>query len=116
MRPRNPYPEDWETIAGLVKDLAENCCEACGHPHDYPSGHVLTVHHLDDDPANNRIENLVALCQRCHLSIQSKFFPGQSWLAGLAPEWATRRGLADPLVTAGPPGQLAAVTTPETPC
>lgn len=28
---------------------------------------VLTVHHRDGDPTNNRSENLVALCQRCHL-------------------------------------------------
>ena len=29
---------------------------------------VLTVHHRDGDPTNNRRDNLVALCQRCHLS------------------------------------------------
>jgi 5-methylcytosine-specific restriction endonuclease McrA len=28
---------------------------------------VLTVHHRDGDPTNNARENLVALCQRCHL-------------------------------------------------
>lgn len=29
---------------------------------------VLTVAHLDHDPANNAEENLAALCQRCHLA------------------------------------------------
>jgi 5-methylcytosine-specific restriction endonuclease McrA len=29
---------------------------------------VLTVHHRDGDPTNNRRDNLVALCQRCHLA------------------------------------------------
>lgn len=27
----------------------------------------LIVHHLDEDPANNRAENLVLLCSSCHL-------------------------------------------------
>ena len=27
---------------------------------------VLTVAHLDHDPANNDLDNLRALCQRCH--------------------------------------------------
>ena len=29
---------------------------------------VLTVHHWDEQPENNAEENLVALCQRCHLA------------------------------------------------
>jgi hypothetical protein len=33
---------------------------------------VLTVHHLDGDKANCRWWNLAALCQRCHLEIQSR--------------------------------------------
>jgi len=28
---------------------------------------VLTVHHLDEQPENNAPDNLVALCQKCHL-------------------------------------------------
>lgn len=28
---------------------------------------VLTVHHLDGDPTNCDRDNLIALCQRCHL-------------------------------------------------
>lgn len=33
---------------------------------------ILTVHHLDEDKANCRWWNLVALCQRCHLSMQKR--------------------------------------------
>ena len=29
---------------------------------------VLTVAHLDQDPTNNALENLRALCQKCHLA------------------------------------------------
>ena len=28
---------------------------------------VLAAAHLDSDPTNNRLTNLRALCQRCHL-------------------------------------------------
>lgn len=33
---------------------------------------ILTVHHLDEDKANCRWWNLVALCQRCHLRMQRR--------------------------------------------
>jgi 5-methylcytosine-specific restriction endonuclease McrA len=33
---------------------------------------ILTVHHLDGDKGNVRWWNLVALCQVCHLSVQSR--------------------------------------------
>lgn len=36
---------------------------------DNPEVHiVLTVAHLDQNPANNDLDNLKALCQRCHLN------------------------------------------------
>lgn len=33
---------------------------------------VLTVHHIDGDPTNNERNNLVALCQRCHLQADAR--------------------------------------------
>jgi hypothetical protein len=36
---------------------------------------ILTVHHLDGDKANDAWWNTLALCQRCHLSIQCKVDP-----------------------------------------
>jgi hypothetical protein len=69
---KSDYPANWNEIALRVKEEAGWKCVRCGEPHDYPSGHVLTVHHLDLDPQNCEWWNLVALCQRCHLHIQSK--------------------------------------------
>jgi len=66
------YPEDWDQIAEHRKDLAEWHCEKCGHVHDPKTGHVLTVHHLDGDTNNSADDNLVAVCQRCHLQLQPK--------------------------------------------
>lgn len=40
---------------------------------------ILTVHHLDGDKANCRWWNLVALCQRCHLTIQGRVQMARVW-------------------------------------
>ncbi len=53
------YPEDWDVIAKAVKEAAGWLCEHCGHVHEVASGYVLTVHHLDGDPANCDDSNLV---------------------------------------------------------
>jgi len=87
------YPPDWPDIARQVKDAADWRCEHCGHPHDPATGHVLTVHHLDGNPANCADDNLVALCQRCHLHIQARYIPGQLMLPGIdAPAWMVKHG------------------------
>ncbi len=36
---------------------------------------ILTVHHLDGDKSNCEWWNLLALCQRCHLQIQTRLNP-----------------------------------------
>ena len=47
---------------------------------------MLTVHHLDGDKANCEWWNLPALCQRCHLKIQTKVDMNQLYLFEHA-EW-----------------------------
>jgi hypothetical protein len=89
------YPASWTEIAARVKQAAGWRCEHCDHSHDRESGHVLTVHHLNGNPADCRRVNLVALCQRCHLHIQAVYRPGQQVLPGIeAPAWMRKRGLA----------------------
>lgn len=41
---------------------------------------IGTVHHLDGNKANCRWWNLLALCQRCHLTIQSRVNPQQPYM------------------------------------
>ncbi len=41
---------------------------------------IGTVHHLDGDKANCVWWNLLALCQRCHLTIQSRVNPQQPYM------------------------------------
>jgi 5-methylcytosine-specific restriction endonuclease McrA len=74
------YPANWTEIALAVKAEAGNKCVRCGHADDRESGHVLTVHHLDMNPANCEWWNLAALCQRCHLHIQNKVIMERVWM------------------------------------
>ena len=77
---KSDYPVDWPEIARRVKEEAGWKCVRCGHPNDYESGHILTVHHLDLNPQNNAWWNIPALCQRCHLSIQGRVVMEQPWM------------------------------------
>lgn len=68
---------DWRALRALVLDRAGNRCEgspafpecraANGQPHPVTGSKVvLTIAHLDQNPANSDPANLRALCQRCH--------------------------------------------------
>ena len=74
------YPPDWQQIANVTKADADWRCIRCDHENSYATGHVLTVHHLDLDKANCKWWNLVALCQRCHLSIQARVVIERPWM------------------------------------
>jgi len=41
---------------------------------------VLAAAHLDSDPANNRMKNLRALCQRCHMLHDRSHHLAQRWI------------------------------------
>lgn len=75
---RSLYPNDWEKISNRIRfERAGGVCEWCGAVHGalHPvtgSRVVLTMAHLDHDPGNCDDDNLVALCQRCHLSYDAE--------------------------------------------
>ena len=83
------YPLDWADISLKVRRKAGFKCENCGHVDNALEGRLLTVHHLDRNTKNNSYWNLAALCQRCHLSLQGKFRPGQLPLLD-PPRWLAR--------------------------
>lgn len=91
MKNRNFYPDDWETISHRIRfERAKGKCELCERLHGglYWNGKrfvkiVLTAAHRgidqpDGTPGdkNNRMdcrdENLIALCQRCHLAFDDR--------------------------------------------
>lgn len=99
------YPEDWKDIALKIKKQAGWKCERCDHTHDPTMGYALTVHHLVPIKSLCEAWNLAALCQRCHLHIQSEVdmfqdyaLPHSAWfiphLKGFQ-EWMERQGEND---------------------
>ena len=68
------YPADGPAISRRIRvDRAKGYCEGCGAVAEYPhpvtgSIMMLTVAHLDHNPANCDPENLRAWCQKCHNS------------------------------------------------
>lgn len=79
MKGTGTYPVDWKAIATQIKDAANWTCIRCNHAHDPKAGYCLTVHHLTGEKANCEWWNLVPLCQRCHLHIQSKVVMERVW-------------------------------------
>ena len=86
------YPKNWKEIRAQILKRANNKCEFCGVP-NYAVGYrtdlggfvkadndievyksqgkkrikiILTIAHLDHNPANCNPNNLRALCQKCH--------------------------------------------------
>ncbi len=106
----NRYPLEWHS-GKIQHDLHNRIgwkCEHCGaqfQPGDtrHPSlinrdgkPLILTVHHLDGNPANCEYANLLAACQACHLHIQASWKPGNVLPAHWPqpPAWIAERGLA----------------------
>jgi 5-methylcytosine-specific restriction endonuclease McrA len=84
-RYKSVYPPDWSAISARIRtDRARGHCERCGNEiYSIPPGWRvsvrLAVHHIgitrEDgslgdprDKSDCRSENLIALCQACHLS------------------------------------------------
>lgn len=86
------YPANWKELRAQVLERAEHCCELCFVPNGaiirrLPMGRwvlvldergggvrvVLTTAHINQDPTDNRMVNLLALCQRCHLRIDAPY-------------------------------------------
>lgn len=65
------YPVAWPAIAYEVKRAANFRCMRCDSPSIREIGKVLTVHHYNGRPADCTPENLVPLCQKCHLVVQN---------------------------------------------
>ena len=54
---RIPLP--WGTRR-IVKDIYNHECAFCGRKR------WLDIHHIDHDPSNNELDNLMPLCILCH--------------------------------------------------
>jgi 5-methylcytosine-specific restriction endonuclease McrA len=75
---KSKYPSNWKKISKYIRYIrAKNKCEFCG-VENYTinprtgSKVILTVAHLDHNPANCDFDNLKALCQKCHNKYDAK--------------------------------------------
>lgn len=90
------YPKDWAAISRRIRfgraggqcecdgrcgsprcyaadGYTERCIAVHGEPHpETGSAVVLTTAHLDHTPENCADENLMALCQACHLALDTE--------------------------------------------
>lgn len=108
----NAYPPEWRTgeIQARIRQQAGCACEICGLQFDPVTNKALQaldedsrpvvghVHHLDHNPANCADDNLIFLCQNCHIRLHGQGWkPGDQMPVGWGnepPPWVLRRGLA----------------------
>ena len=68
------YHPEWDTVSRYVRELFDFYCAKCGKDcrNSKNSKSVLQVHHIDENPGNNELENLIPLCATCHLKIEKE--------------------------------------------
>ena len=68
------YHPEWETVSRYVRELFDFFCAKCGKNcrNSKKADSVLQVHHIDANPGNNDLENLIPLCATCHLRIEKE--------------------------------------------
>jgi len=68
------YHSEWDTVSRYVRELFDFYCARCGKDcrNSKNSESVLQVHHIDENPGNNDLENLIPLCASCHLKIEKE--------------------------------------------
>ena len=68
------YHPEWDTVSRYVRELFDFYCAKCGKDcrNSKSAESVLQVHHIDENPGNNDLENLIPLCAACHLKIEKE--------------------------------------------
>lgn len=64
------YPSDWPQISYAIKQARNWTCEKCSIVQGQDKRNNITVHHKDHNTFNNDDENLLVVCQRCHLRLE----------------------------------------------
>jgi len=78
------YHPEWSTVSRYVRELFNYYCSRCGKDcrNTKNAEMVLQVHHIDENPGNNDLENLIPLCASCHLKIErEELFENQSYMS-----------------------------------
>jgi Zn finger protein HypA/HybF involved in hydrogenase expression len=73
-QPRNRYNIKLRLLAAGIK---QNRCEQCGLARWHKRPLSLSLHHVNGDRHDNRLENLQLLCPNCHS--QTPNFGSRNW-------------------------------------
>jgi hypothetical protein len=91
------YTQAWERgeTQAKAKERAGDCCETCGKK--YYTGALFSCHHIDMNRSNDHPDNIVFLCNRCHLECHRvSWTPGDilplKWRKNI-PQWIVGRNL-----------------------
>jgi len=65
------YSNLFRAMRMIIRQRDDHCCADCGNLAkkvrlNYRPRTSLQVHHIDENPLNNKPENLITLCERCH--------------------------------------------------
>lgn len=74
------WGDPFEAVLGPYSTVAEAIGASDGGRAFEARFRILTVHHLDQDKANCLWWNLVALCQRCHLTVQRRVVMDRAYI------------------------------------
>ena len=68
------YHPEWNTLSRYVRELFDFYCARCDKDcrNSKNADSVLQVHHIDENPGNNDLGNLIPLCAACHLKIEKE--------------------------------------------
>jgi len=68
------YHQEWAILSRYIRELFNHHCARCEANCRHPESQEfsLQVHHIDENPRNNVIGNLIPLCARCHLQIEKE--------------------------------------------
>lgn len=76
---RNGPPSKWQRADELGQAEGGEILHVLNQQQVQAAYRILTVHHLNGRKFDLRWHNLVALCQRCHLSVQSRVQMERLW-------------------------------------
>lgn len=81
---RSLYPDNWEELSKYVRfTIYEGVCQSCSIKQGelYPNTNkkaVIDCAHIDQNVNNNELNNLLALCKRCHWTYDNNYRGGFS--------------------------------------
>lgn len=77
----SPYGRGWAKARAAAMEAAEGACQLSGHRHNR-----LHVHHIDCDPTNNALENLLVVTPKVHRQLHRFIETGGQD----SPQWRAR--------------------------